>query len=251
MRLTWVGHSTVVLDVAGVRLLTDPLLRRHAGALRRAWPAPDPAVWQAVDAVLVSHLHHDHAELASLRMLPDVPVLALPAAASWLRRKGVRTAVALDVGQTWSLRGVEVAAVEAEHRHRPMPHRPSDACGHVVSAPGGSTWLAGDTELFGGLEAVPAAAGSGSVDVAVVPVGGWGPHLSPGHLDPDAAAQACARVGATAAVPVHWGTLHPPGGHLAPRGWMRRPGPAFAAALAARAPGCRAVVLHPGQSTTL
>jgi L-ascorbate metabolism protein UlaG (beta-lactamase superfamily) len=184
-------------------------------------------------------------------MLPDVPVLALPAAARWLRRKGFRAAVSLDVGQRWSVRDVEVVAVGAEHRHRPMPHRPSDACGHVVSAAGRSVWLAGDTELFGGLDDVPAAARGGRVDVAVVPVGGWGPRLSRGHLDADAAAQACARVGASVAVPVHWGTLHAPGGRHVPRGWLHRPGPAFAAALADRAPGCRAVVLHPGQTTPL
>jgi len=251
MRLTWLGHSTVVVEVAGARLVTDPLLRRHAGALRRAWPRPDPDLWHRVDAVLLSHLHHDHAELASLRMLPGVPVLTLPPAAHWLRRRGL-PGVDLAVGERHRLRpGVDVVAVPAEHRHRPMPHRPSQACGHVIDSEAGSVWAAGDTELFDGLDQVRAAPRAGRVDVAVVPVGGWGPRLSRGHLDPVSAARACAAVGARTAVPVHWGTLHLPGGRHLPRDWMARPGPAFAAALAEHAPGCRPLVLRPGQTWEL
>lgn len=62
VRITWLGHASAVLDVAGVRVLTDPLLRRHAGLLRRRGGAPAPAVWSGADVVLLSHLHHDHAE---------------------------------------------------------------------------------------------------------------------------------------------------------------------------------------------
>jgi L-ascorbate metabolism protein UlaG (beta-lactamase superfamily) len=184
VRLTWLGHSTVVVDVAGVRLLTDPLLRRHAAPLRRAWPQPDPGLWHGVDAVLLSHLHHDPAELASLRMLPGVPVLTLPPLAAWLRRRGLE-GVDVPVGERYAVSDrVDVVVVPAEHRHRPMPHRPSHACGHLVDSREGTAWLAGDTELFEGLDVVRSSARSGSVDVAVVPVGGWGPRLSRGHLDP-------------------------------------------------------------------
>ncbi|WP_048554155.1 MBL fold metallo-hydrolase, partial [Nostocoides japonicum] len=69
MRLTWLGHSTVVIDIDGVRLVTDPLLRAHAGPLRRLGPAPRPEQYAGTAAVLLSHLHTDHAEPASLRLL--------------------------------------------------------------------------------------------------------------------------------------------------------------------------------------
>jgi L-ascorbate metabolism protein UlaG (beta-lactamase superfamily) len=202
MPLAWLGHSTVVLDLAGVRLVTDPLLRRHAGLLRRDGPAPDPALWRGADAVLLSHLHHDHADLPSLRMLPGVPVLTLPAPAEWLTRHGVE-AVGLAVGERHRVGDVEVVAVPAEHHSRPMPYRPSDACGHVVDGAAVSIWVAGDTDLFDGLEDVPRASRHHRVDVAAVPVGGWGPRLSRGHLDPATAgwpaAAAAGLAGATRA----------------------------------------------------
>ncbi|WP_309134511.1 MBL fold metallo-hydrolase [Cellulomonas sp.] len=244
----WLGHATTVLDVAGVRLVTDPLLRRHAGLLRRSGDAPDPAHWQGADAVLVSHLHHDHAETVSLRMLAGAPVLAAPSSARWLAHQGL-DAVALAPGAWWQAPAgdVRVRTVPADHRHRPMPHRPNAATGFVVRGGGVTVWFAGDTGPTPAFATVPELAGA-PVDVALVPVGGWGPRLSGGHLGPDGAAQACAAVGARVAVPVHWGTLHAPAARRLPPGWMERAGPAFAAAARRRAPGCRVHVLQPGEA---
>ena len=87
--VTWLGHSTVVLDLDGVRLVADPLLRRHAGILRRRGRAPRREAWAGADAVLLSHLHLDHADLASLRLFPDVPVLTAEENVRWVRRKGL------------------------------------------------------------------------------------------------------------------------------------------------------------------
>ena len=64
IEVTWLGHSTVVLDLDGVRIVADPLLQRHAGILRRRGQTPERAAWHGADAILLSHLHHDHAELA-------------------------------------------------------------------------------------------------------------------------------------------------------------------------------------------
>jgi L-ascorbate metabolism protein UlaG (beta-lactamase superfamily) len=251
--VTWLGHSTVVLDIDGTRLVTDPLLKRHSGLLRRRGPTPPRGSWEGADAVLLSHLHHDHAELGSLRMLPaGTPVITAPDNAGWLRSKGLH---GVSPGPTgWIAvaeeRGVSVALSRAEHHSRPMPHRPNAANGHVVTSPSAKIWVAGDTSLFAGLAEVRHQAG-GSIDLAVVPVSGWGPRLSPGHLGPDEAAEACAIVGARYAVPVHWGTLHAPGGRHLPRGWMDRAGPHFVAALARRAPGCNPMILRHGVRTPL
>lgn len=245
--LSWLGHSTVVVDLDGVRVLTDPLLRPHAGLLRRVAPRPEPDMWQQPDAVLVSHLHHDHAELRSLRLLPGVPVMSSPGNAVWLRRRGLGPVVAL--GDGWTALGsgsVAVRQVPAVHRHRPMPHRPNDAHGHLLRGPSARVWLAGDTGLYPEMSSLPAMAG-GPVDVAIVPVWGWGPRLSEGHMDPEQAARACALAGARWAVPVHWGTLHPPLVARFGREWLERPGERFAEALEHEAPGCEAVVLDPGE----
>jgi L-ascorbate metabolism protein UlaG (beta-lactamase superfamily) len=247
MRLTWLGHSTVVVDLDGVRVLTDPLLRPHAGLLRRLAPRPDPASWSRPDVVLLSHLHHDHAELRSLRMLQGAVLMSAPANVAWLRRRSLSPAVPLGDGWTPVRSGVEIRQVPAEHRHRPMPHRPNGANGQLVRGPSGIVWIAGDTGLFPEMAEIPAMAG-GPVTVALVPVWGWGPRLSAGHLSPETAARAVAMTGARFAVPVHWGTLHPPFVTHFARSWLELPGRRFADAVAEHAPGCTAVVLAPGQS---
>jgi L-ascorbate metabolism protein UlaG (beta-lactamase superfamily) len=248
--VTWLGHSTVVLDLDGVRLVADPLLQRHAGVLRRRGGRPHRQAWAGSDAVLLSHLHHDHAEVRSLRLLDGVPVLTAPANAAWVDRKGLDgRALAptewMDVGT--DERGVSVRLVPAVHGARPMPHRPNAANGHLVRGPSGVVWVAGDTELYPDLGLLASWAGA-PIDLAVVPIAGWGPRLSPGHLGPTEAAVACGMAGARWAVPVHWNTLHLPTTQRWPGGWMTTPGPAFVAALAREAPTCRALVLELGGS---
>jgi len=242
----------VVLDLGGVRLLADPLLRRHNWPLRRRGPRPERSHWHQPDLVLVSHLHHDHAELGSLRQVRPAPVFGAAANTAWLRRRGMST-VAPEPGQDW-LRvpgsEVEVRLVRADHGHRPMPHRPNAATGHLVRGWGRAVYLAGDTSMYPQMSELAQLAG-GPIDLAVVPVGGWGPKLSGGHMDPDQAAQACALIGARAAVPVHWGTLHAPVVGRLPRGWMDVAGERFVQALKQRAPECTPVLLSPGESVPL
>lgn len=248
--LRWLGHATVVLDLGGVRLVTDPLLRHHAGLLRRSAPTPDPVDWAGAAAILLSHLHHDHAEPGSLRLLGDVPVVAGRANAHWLGRQGLR-ALGLGADEWWTVPGtvVRVRLVRADHGDRPMPHRPNGAHGFLVVAPGLRIWFAGDTAPYPQMHRLPELAG-GPVDLALVPVGGWGPRLSGGHMDPHQAAEVCELIGARWAVPVHWGTLHPPASRRLPPGWMDRAGPAFVRALARRGQ-VEPVLLAPGDAVRL
>ncbi|RYV52443.1 MBL fold metallo-hydrolase [Pengzhenrongella frigida] len=268
LRVTWLGHSSVVLDLDGVRLVTDPLLQRHAGLLRRRGDRPDEVEWERSDAVLLSHLHHDHAELGSLRLLGQIPVLTAPSSARWLVERGLRGVglrntdwFRVEAGGTGALdegpghppphgsHGVRIRLCPAVHGHRPMPHRPNAANGHLIRGESTCIWVAGDTSVYPGMLHLPDLAGA-PVEVALVPVGGWGPRLSEGHMSPITAARACAMVGARFAVPVHWGTLHAPASTRLPPGWMDRAGDAFAVALAREAPECVPVVLRPGQSWT-
>ena len=108
--------------------------------------------------------------------------------------------------------GVEVLLVRADHEARPMPHRPNGATGMLLRGGGVVVWFAGDTSLHPDMERLPELAG-GRVDLALLPVGGWGPRLSPGHMGPVEAADAAARSGARHVDP-------DPLRHAAPRpGW--------------------------------
>jgi L-ascorbate metabolism protein UlaG (beta-lactamase superfamily) len=250
MRLTWIGHATTVLDIGGVRLLTDPLLRPRAGPLRRRGKVPPADLWADTDAILISHLHHDHAELTSLKLLPRLPLITGTTNAAFLTRRkfpgvGLADDEWYDLGSD-----VQVRLVRADHHSRPMPHRPNDAHGHLIRTPTARVWIAGDTSLYPEMSGLPDLAG-GPIDLAVIPVGGWGPRLSGGHLNSETAAQAAAAVGAAVAVPYHWGTFAVPGTFNSPRGWMDLPGALFPRAIEREAPGCRAVVLRPGESLDL
>jgi L-ascorbate metabolism protein UlaG (beta-lactamase superfamily) len=231
VRATWLGHAGVVLDIGGARLVTDPLLRRRVGILYHRTDVPVHAHVEDVDAVLLSHLHLDHADLPSLRRLGHVPVLGHPDNVPWLARAGLGV---LDGGaDDWVTvaPGVEVLLVRAIHEARPMPHRPNGATGMLVRGGGVVVWFAGDTSLHEEMHLLPDLAGA-PVDLALLPIGGWGPRLSPGHLGPDEAAQAAARAQARHVLPIHYGTIHLagwPAGHL---DWTVEPGRRFASALA-------------------
>ena len=207
---TFLGHSTLRLRMGGRTVLTDPVLTAAVGPLRRTVPAVDPAELAGVDLVLISHLHADHLHLGSLRRLPRGTEVVVPAGAGgWLRRHGVPRVSELAVGQTRVFGGLRVTGTPAEHPgHRWGPrltHGPqADAMGHLLEADGLRVYVAGDTGLFGGLDDVAA---QGPIDLAALPVWGWGPSLGPGHLDPAGAAEAVRRLAPRVALPVHWGTL--------------------------------------------
>ncbi|NUT37596.1 MAG: MBL fold metallo-hydrolase [Hamadaea sp.] len=238
MRISWLGHSTVLIEVSGVRILTDPLLRRRFAGLR--WAVPRPAVTRnlfrgnlRVDAVLLSHLHHDHCDLPSLRLLGAPAVVAPSGAGRWLRRRRIGGVVETAVGATVSVGEASVTAVHAEHHGRREPSGPwAQTVGHLIDTPDAAVWLAGDTAPHPSFRDLARSTRRGRLDLAVVPVWGWGPRLGPGHLDPRTAAEAAVQSGAAHAIPVHWGTLYPAGLLPLMRTRLVSPGPEFARHLA-------------------
>jgi L-ascorbate metabolism protein UlaG (beta-lactamase superfamily) len=199
--LSWLGHSTVVIDVDGTRLLTDPVLRRRVWHLRRE-SAVDPG---PVDGILVSHTHFDHLDRASLRRLDrSLPVVAPRGVGGLLRRWGFSRVLEAAAGEELELAGLRIRATHAEHASSRGPFSARTASlGYVVEG-SPAVYFAGDTDLFDGMaELAP-------VDVAILPVSGWGSRLPAGHLDPRGAAEALRLLRPKLAVPVHWGTFRTP-----------------------------------------
>ena len=235
-RLTWLGHATVLLELGGARLLTDPLLRDRVGHLRRQAASPPPEAAQRIDAVL-----------ASLRRLPrDVAVLAPSGAGALLRRLGFGRTTELRAGERAEVAGVAVQAVPAIHDGRRHPLAPlADAIGFVVAGEH-RVYFAGDTDIYDGMAAL-----AGTLDVALLPVWGWGPSLGPGHMDPEAAARAAALLRPRIAVPIHWGTFFPAGLARLRGAALVEPPRAFTRHAGALAPDVAVRVLAPGQTLGL
>jgi L-ascorbate metabolism protein UlaG (beta-lactamase superfamily) len=246
LRITWLGHATALIDIGGVRLLTDPVLRNRVGPLVRiSRPVPVDAL-QPIDGVLLSHLHADHTDSWSLRAIArTVPVLAPRPAARWLGSIGLERVIELSAGEEAVIGGVQVRATPATHDGRRRPLGPkADPIGYLISG-GQSVYFAGDTDLF------PAMADlRGLVGVSLVPVWGWGRSLGPGHLDPERAARAVAMIGPRVAIPIHWGTfaLGLPVRSRPDPAWPAR---RFAELTRERAPEVDVRLLSPGERTEL
>jgi L-ascorbate metabolism protein UlaG (beta-lactamase superfamily) len=246
-RLTYIGHSTTLMRIDGVSLLTDPALRGWIGPLRRQGRPPDGELPGTPDAVLVSHLHRDHLDLPSLRRLPPSTPLVVPRGGGTVAsRAGASETVEIARWETISVGSVSVTAVPAVHDGRRTRWGPrAEAVGYVIAGGDRRVYFAGDTELFDEMSQLA------PLDLALLPVWGWGPSLSPGHLDPARAARALKLLHPRLAVPIHWGTFYPIGLRRLRPDRLSRPPLDFVRLAAGLAPDVEVRVLAPGEAMEL
>lgn len=242
--ITYIGHATLLLEVDGVHILTDPLLRNHiTGFIRRQSSLPALPT-SAIDLVLISHLHFDHFDLPSLRSLGHNTHIAVPkGTATYLRRNGFRHISEMSVGDKIKVGNVEIEATPANHIGRRAPFRPAvDCLGYLIR--GKSTvYFAGDTDLFPEMHQY-----APNLDVALMPVWGWGPTLGRGHMDPERAAEALTMLRPRMAMPIHWGTFFPFGMHYSHGHLLSQPPQLFAKHAQRLAPEVKVEIVAPGET---
>ena len=239
--VTWLGHSCAAIRLDGVVIVTDPVLRSRIVHLRRKEPVAPGAV-DGAGVVLISHSHHDHLDLHSLdRLDREAQVLVPAGAGGLLRRRGfsfVREVVAGDEVDVGALR---VRVTHAEHASGfRMGTGRTQPVGYVIAGTR-TVYFAGDTDVFQGMGAL------GRIDVALLPVAGWGPRLPAGHLDPARAVEALELIDPRLAIPIHWGTYAP----WRPPLGDDTPARTFAELAATVVPAVDVCVLRPGQSCPL
>jgi L-ascorbate metabolism protein UlaG (beta-lactamase superfamily) len=248
-RLTFLGHSTVLVDLDGMRLLTDPVFGHMAMAIRRRGSPVLPGELGPISAIFISHGHWDHLDLPSLRALSGSgdPAFIVPVGLGKVVGRVSRGAVhEVRPGDRLHIGGVLMEATRADHGTRRSPLTSSESALGLIVAGSSSVYFAGDTDLFPGMADL-----SGRVDVALLPVGGWGARLGRGHLNPARAAEATARIRPSVATPIHFGTLFPFGmGRLLGRR-SADPAEAFRRAIAARGLPVEVRILRPGESFEL
>ncbi|MBV9943695.1 MAG: MBL fold metallo-hydrolase [Solirubrobacterales bacterium] len=242
VEITWFGHAAVFIEMDGVRMLTDPVLGHRIGPLVRVVPEPEEP--GPVDCVLISHLHADHADIRSLRAVRcRGPFVAPHPGEAWLTGRGLADAHGLCSGQGIRIRNVQITAIPAVHDRRRWWLGPAaNPVGYLIRG-SRSVYFAADTDLFLGMAEL-----RGQVDVALLPVWGWGSRVGPGHLDPESAAAAVALIAPKLAIPIHWGTYVM--AHTARRAADRaRPAREFAAYAERYAPAVEVRRLAPGEGT--
>jgi L-ascorbate metabolism protein UlaG (beta-lactamase superfamily) len=238
--IAWLGHSTTLVELDGVRLLTDPLLRGRAAHLRRTAPDLDAAL-PPIDAVLISHIHWDHLDVPSLVLLGrDVPVLVPRGAGKLLTRRGFRTVTEVGVGEEAAVGAVTVRATHAEHdAGRGWLGVRAPALGYVVAG-SRTVYFAGDTDRFDGMSSLEP-----ELDVALLPIAGWGPRVPEGHLNAEGAAETLPLLRPRLAIPIHWATFAP---FYRSRSYDLDAGERFAARARVVAPEVEVRVLEVGAS---
>jgi L-ascorbate metabolism protein UlaG (beta-lactamase superfamily) len=242
-KVTYIGHSTLFIEMDGLRIITDPLLRRYVGHLRRQVPDPDPLVKEA-DVVLISHLHGDHLDLSSLQDLGREKRLIVPKGAGpYLKLKRFKNVEEITEGDSIDLGEITITATLADHAGRKLPWVPLvKEMGFVLDG-SHEIYFAGDTDLFDEMADI-----GRQIDLALLPVWGWGPTLGTGHMDPQTAAQSLLHLNPVAAIPIHWGTYCPAVMDWFKPNFLSRPPLEFAEHAAEIAPNVLINILEPGDS---
>jgi L-ascorbate metabolism protein UlaG (beta-lactamase superfamily) len=225
LRITWLGHSTTLIEIDGLRVLTDPVWGPRASPLSLAGPKrfqPVPVALRAmppVDLIIISHDHYDHLDYPTIRALTksEVPFVTSLGVGAHLEAWGIAPAriTELDWWESFMIPGTEVRVTAAPSQHfsgRTFKTRNATLwSSFVVRSAKHGVFFSGDTGLT--MEYQDIRERLGPFDLAMLEVGGWDPAWGDMHLGPDNALTAVAHLGAEIFLPIHWGTfrlaMHP------------------------------------------
>lgn len=218
MLATWIGHSTVLVQTAGLNILTDPIWSERASPFSFTGPkrvrAPGVRLEDLpkIDLILISHNHYDHMDLPTLARLwqRDRPAIVTSLGNDTILRGRGIPSVAADWGRTVAVRGISVTVERVHHWGSRWGSDRNRALwsGFTVATPSGKIFFAGDTGWGDGIWAAEAAK-DGPYRFAILPIGAYLPRevMQSNHMDPEESVAAFQRIGAQTALGVHWGTF--------------------------------------------
>lgn len=253
LEVTWMGHSTMVLDLDGARILTDPVFCERASPFQWMGPArfhrtpvPLDAV-TGIDAVVLSHDHYDHLDYEAICSLADraVPFFVPLGVGAHLERWGVapERITELEWWEEATVGDVRLVCAPSQHfsGRGPTDRNASLWCSWAMVGPTHRAWFSGDSGPFD--ESAEIGARLGPFDLTMVETGAYHPAWGQVHLGPDEAERMHRRVGGRVMMPVHWGTFS-----LAPHRWDQ---PIVRLQHVAREQGTRLLVPVAGQTVSV
>ncbi len=244
-KLEYLGHSTIVLDINGVRVATDPVFRRLIFHLVRTVPVPGREALRNIDVVLISHTHYDHLDISGIKSIGEHALVCVPRGAGKLLRKNKITNFReLSVGEEFFVGDLPIRTTYASHRSGRPPFDFETGCMGYLIGREVTIYFPGDTRLFPEMTAI-----ADRIDIGLIPVWGWGPHLGEPHMSPQDAARALTLLHPKLAIPIHWGTYLPLGTAWLKPKFHRLPPRIFADAASKIAPDVEVRILRPGEST--
>lgn len=217
IQLTWIGHSTFLIQAGGLNILTDPIFGTHASPFSRIGPkrrAPLPCALEElpeIDAVVISHDHYDHLDKWTIDRLGNAPrYFVPPGLGRWFREAGIAGVSELDWWNSSAFGHLRIRAVPSQHYSGRSPFKCNGTlwCGWVIESAQGKIYFAGDCGYSPHFKEIAARAGS-PLKLALLPIGAYNPRalMRPVHLNPSEAVQAFIDLGAEQAVAMHWGTF--------------------------------------------
>lgn len=251
LRVTWLGHSTSIVELDGRRFLIDPVWADRTSPIPKFGPkrffAPPLALGEVppVDAVFLSHDHYDHLDRRTIALLAlrGTQFIAPLGVGERLVRWGVprNQVTELDWWQKVDVGGVTITATPARHFSGRSPimldRNRTLWAGYALTGPQHRVYYSGDTAMFDGFDEIGETLGP--FDATLMEIGAYHRHWADVHLGPEQAIEAVQRVRGGVLIPLHWATFD-----LAMHGWTE---PIERLLVAASRTGTRVVALKPGQ----
>ncbi|MBB6056925.1 MBL fold metallo-hydrolase [Tolumonas osonensis] len=211
--LTWIGHSSFLLQLGGLNMLIDPVMSSSLGGVVPRNVAPGLS-WSAlpkkIDVVMITHNHRDHMDVPTLKKLGPHPLYLVPhGMRHWFLKNGFPQVQELEWWQQTQVGNAIMTFVPAQHwsRRGLMDMNTSWWGGFVMEHDGFRLYHAGDTAWFEGFRDIGRRCGP--IDVAMLPIGAYAPRwfMRHQHMDPDDALKAFVALEAKLFVAMHWGTF--------------------------------------------